>query len=172
MEEKSNAWSVRGAADLVTGLVMGRLVGVDEHHVPRVDYPSNVAGPLAARSLVPIWAGCEGSEVALAFEEGDSARPIIVGFLQPVTAEHDDDELATDELPAETEPAMVTGFPAVTIEESPQRLVLSAEQQIELRCGKASIILTRAGKVLIRGQYVLSRAAGVHRIRGGSVQIN
>ena len=53
-----------------------------------------------------------------------------------------------------------------------QQLVLSAEQEIVLRCGEASITLTRAGKVLIRGAYLLSRSSGVNRIKGGSVQIN
>jgi hypothetical protein len=52
------------------------------------------------------------------------------------------------------------------------RVVLDAEQEIVLRCGKASITLTRAGKVLIRGAYLLSRSSGVNRIKGGSVQIN
>ena len=41
-----------------------------------------------------------------------------------------------------------------------------------LRCGKASITLTKAGKVLIEGSYVLSRSTGVNRIKGGSVQLN
>ena len=51
--------------------------------------------------------------------------------------------------------------------------MLSApSSEIELRCGKASLILTRAGKVLIRGAYLLSRSSGVNRIKGGSVQIN
>ena len=44
--------------------------------------------------------------------------------------------------------------------------------QIVLRCGEASITLTRAGKVLIRGAYVLSRSSGTNRIQGGSVEIN
>lgn len=51
-------------------------------------------------------------------------------------------------------------------------LVLSGKERIELRCGKASIILTAAGKVLIKGAYLSTTAAGTHRIRGGSVQIN
>jgi hypothetical protein len=34
------------------------------------------------------------------------------------------------------------------------------------------LTLTHAGKVLIRGAYVLSRSSGVNRIKGGSVQIN
>ena len=32
--------------------------------------------------------------------------------------------------------------------------------------------LTRAGKILIRGAYLLARSSGVNRIQGGSVQIN
>ena len=50
--------------------------------------------------------------------------------------------------------------------------MLTAEHEIVLRCGKASLTLTRAGKVLIRGTYLLSRSSGVNRIKGGSVQIN
>ena len=53
-----------------------------------------------------------------------------------------------------------------------QRITFNAREQIELRCGKASIILTRAGKIIIRGAYLLNRSSGVNRIKGGSVQIN
>jgi hypothetical protein len=41
-----------------------------------------------------------------------------------------------------------------------------------LRCGKARITLTRAGKVLVEGTYISSRSSGVNRIRGGSVHLN
>ncbi|MGV8750478.1 DUF6484 domain-containing protein, partial [Pseudomonas aeruginosa] len=53
-----------------------------------------------------------------------------------------------------------------------ERLEFSAEREIVLRCGKASITLTRAGKVIIHGAYLSSRSTGVNRIKGGSVQIN
>jgi hypothetical protein len=53
-----------------------------------------------------------------------------------------------------------------------QRMIVSAKEQIVLRCGKASITLTKAGKVLIQGTYVLSRSSGVNRVKGGSVKIN
>jgi len=46
------------------------------------------------------------------------------------------------------------------------------KDQLVLRCGRASITLTAAGKVLIEGAYVSSRSTGVNRIKGGSVQIN
>jgi len=50
-----------------------------------------------------------------------------------------------------------------------ERVVFDAKKEIVLRCGKASITLTRAGKVLIRGAYLLNRSSGVNRIKGGSV---
>jgi hypothetical protein len=53
-----------------------------------------------------------------------------------------------------------------------RRVTFEAKEEIVLRCGKASITLTRAGKVLIRGAYLLNRSSGVNRIKGGSVQIN
>ncbi len=51
-------------------------------------------------------------------------------------------------------------------------MIVNAKEQLVLRCGKASITLTRAGKILIKGSYVLSRSSGVNRIKGGSVQLN
>jgi hypothetical protein len=49
---------------------------------------------------------------------------------------------------------------------------IEGQDQIELRCGEASITLRRNGRVIIRGTYVESRSRGVNRIKGGSVQIN
>ena len=60
----------------------------------------------------------------------------------------------------------------VEVDTDGERLVVSAKEEIVLRCGAASITLTKAGKVLIRGTYVLSRSSGVNRVKGGSVQLN
>ena len=54
----------------------------------------------------------------------------------------------------------------VDVDADGQRLVVSAKEQIVLKCGKASITLTKAGKVLIQGAYVLSRSSGVNRGEG------
>ena len=53
-----------------------------------------------------------------------------------------------------------------------EKVEVNAERELVLRCGKASITLTRAGKILLRGAYVSTRATGVNRVQGGSVQIN
>lgn len=53
-----------------------------------------------------------------------------------------------------------------------ERVVVDAVEELVLRCGKASITLRSNGRVLIQGTHVETRAEGVNRIKGGSVQIN
>jgi hypothetical protein len=50
--------------------------------------------------------------------------------------------------------------------------VIEAEREIILKCGEASITLTRAGKVIIRGNYILSRSTGYNKIKGAAIDIN
>ena len=51
-------------------------------------------------------------------------------------------------------------------------ITLQAETELLLRCGNASILLRRDGKLVIKGTEVVSRASGAHKIRGGQVNIN
>ena len=94
-----------------------------------------------------------GKPVVLIFEEADQTRPIILGVV------------------CDPEPALPKALPIVAKVDN-EKLIFTAEKEIVLRCGQASITLTRAGKVIVRGAYLLSRSSGVNRIKGGSVQIN
>jgi hypothetical protein len=67
-------------------------------------------------------------------------------------------------------PALTRRGQTVTVDG--ERVVLNGAKQVELRCGEASIVLTAAGKILIRGTYVLSRSSGANRIKGAFVDIN
>jgi hypothetical protein len=53
-----------------------------------------------------------------------------------------------------------------------KRIVFDAQDEIVLRCGKASITLRRNGRIIIRGTRVETAAEGVNRIKGGTVEIN
>src|SRR5262249_21150665 len=118
--------------------------------------------PAVARSVVPLNSSHVGQEVAMLFETGNARRPIIMGLLQQGQPGATQDPIGVSiEKPG-----------AITAEVDDERLQLTAEKEIVLRCGEASITLTRAGKILIRGTYVLSRSSGVNRVKGGSVQIN
>jgi hypothetical protein len=136
----------------VPGVVLGTLVGWDSADRPLIAYPGcPVEQPLPALTTVSLPNDACGREAALHFIGGDPLRPLIVGLIQPPRPQ-----------PTLAAEAKVDG----------QRVEFTAEQEIVLRCGKASITLTRAGKVLIEGAYVLSRSSGENRIKGGSVQIN
>ena len=121
-----------------------------------VDYADHpYSRPLLAASIDAIGTGDINKDVVLMFEAGNSQRPVIIGRLQHSFTQ------------AENNP--VEG---VDVQLNGKRLKFTAEQEIVLRCGEASITLTRAGKVIIRGEYLLSRSTGTNRIKGGSVQIN
>lgn len=141
----------------IEGILIGLLVGLTEQGLPLVAYPGNpeTAGA-QAKTTKQLDAEDIGKEVALMFEGGDPGRPIVIGRLYH-RIEHSS---------AETEPV-----PNKVVVDG-ERLLLQADKEIELKCGKASIILTRAGKVILRGTYLLNRSSGVNRIKGGSVQIN
>jgi len=106
--------------------------------------------PVQALSTVGLTPGDAGAAIVVAFEQGEVRRPVIVGRLQPSR----------------------TGTPALDARVDGERVVLQARERIELRCGEASIVLTRAGKVLINGNYVLSRSRGANRVKGAYVGIN
>ena len=50
--------------------------------------------------------------------------------------------------------------------------VLQGQERLTLRCGRASLTLLRSGRILLEGTYVETRAEGVIRLQGGSVQVN
>jgi hypothetical protein len=127
----------------------------DEGATPLVRYPGQSgSGAVRARTSVDLQGPHIGSSVVLLFENGDADRPIVVGVLRGA-------------------PGWAVDKPAqVEVDADGQRMVVNAREQLVLRCGKASITLTKAGKVLIEGSYLLSRSTGVNRIKGGSVQLN
>jgi Domain of unknown function (DUF6484) len=137
-------------------LIVGRLAGFTDAGVPFVDYAGNddAPKPVAARTTVALQPSQVGSEVVLSFADSDRREPIILGCLVAPVAPSPDPAQPTD------------------VELNGKRLEFTAEEEIVLRCGKSSIMLTQAGKVIIRGAYLLSRSSGVNRIKGGSVQIN
>lgn len=146
-----------GAAGRGGGVAVGRLTGFDASGQPLVQVPGEgSAESRTARTTVALGPAQVGAEVVLAFEEA-SRRPIVMGVLV-------DPQAAT---------AAENGRPSgVEADVDGEALVLTAKREIVLRCGRASITLTRAGKILLRGAYLLSRSSGVNRIKGGSVQIN
>lgn len=153
------------AAKPSDAMVVGRIVRMDAEGRLFVDFPGNTRGPLTARlcgaAAEHLQSAPEPSEVpvALLFEDNDPARPIVVDCL-------------LERVPDIEHPLVFDTGPDQTVSVDGKTVQFNAQEQIVLKCGKASITLTRAGKVIIRGAYLLNRSSGVNRIKGGSVQIN
>jgi hypothetical protein len=145
------------ANEASTGLATARLHGFSLDDRPLVtgirELPHEV---VVARTTVALLNAHVGSTVIVMFESGDVRRPIIMGVVQ-------------DHSP---QPTRTPEPPAADLVLDNQRLVLTAEREIVLRCGNASITLTRAGKVLIKGAYILSRSSGYNKVKGAAVDIN
>lgn len=139
-----------------TGVIIGTLVAMtDGAQTPLVVYPGRAdAAAVRARSTVDLHGAHIGRQVVLVFERDDFSKPIVVGVLR------------------EGNPALEQRPGAVAVDADGERLLVTATEQLVLRCGKASITLTKAGKVLIDGVYVSSRSSGMNRVKGGSIQLN
>ena len=140
----------------VPSVIIGELLAIaDDGKSPLVIYPGQSGtAALRARTVLDLHGAHIGQSVVLQFEGGDPTLPIVMGVLRQ-----------TDKQPLEA-PGNVQ------VDTDGARMVVSAKEQMVLQCGKASITLTKAGKVLIQGSYVSSRSTGVNRVKGGSVQLN
>ncbi|MFT5083969.1 MAG: hypothetical protein ACI9Y1_002021 [Lentisphaeria bacterium] len=118
-----------------------------------------------------------GRQVALMFVGGDTEKPIIVGFIrshliemlaafkEPMQGSQEADEEVFESGKSEQ-------ISAIKHTEIDSKLLLESENEIVLKCGESSITLTKSGKIMIRGTYILNRSSGLNRILGGSVDIN
>ena len=139
------------------GVVIGELLALaDDGATPLVRFQGQIGtSAVAARTSIDLHGPHIGAALVLVFENADPARPIVLGVLRGATG-----------WPLEDKPVQIS------VDAGGERMIVSAREQLVLRCGKASITLTKAGKVLVEGSYVLSRSTGVNRIKGGSVQLN
>ncbi|NIA00559.1 DUF6484 domain-containing protein [Massilia sp. CCM 8734] len=145
----------------VVGLVIGILAGWSGDGSPLVNFDGNPAlGPVAARAFAILTPADIGKMVALQFERGDIGQVAVIGILHQSALRN---EPGTRLLPAQS---------YLQVIDNGDELRLVANRKLTLQCGRASITLDVDGGVEIRGQDVLSRAAGQNRIKGSSISLN
>lgn len=108
----------------------------------------------AAVTTVGVAPADAGRSVILMFLRGDPACPVITGLLKS------------------SEASDARRVRRARVELTGRELVLDADAELTLRCGKSSITLTRDGKIVLRGRNLVSRASAVNRIRGGTIALN
>ena len=139
-------------------VVVGVVIGASSEASMNVSFPGcGREEGIAARSTVDLSHSDIGKSVALLFENGDPGKPLIIGKIK---------------VPGHLGYELKERTEVIETDLDGERLTFTADKEIVLRCGKASITLTRAGKIIIRGAYLLNRSSGVNKIKGASVQIN
>ncbi|NHZ66725.1 DUF6484 domain-containing protein [Massilia genomosp. 1] len=131
------------------GIAVGTFDGIGADGGALVSIATFGLSRIRARSISPLDPSNIGQALALGFEGGDPMQPIILGLMLAAPAPAPADVLLDGE-----------------------RVVLTAEHEIELRCGEAALILSADGRIQLRGTYITSRASATQRIMGGSVNIN
>lgn len=150
--------SMRRRDNVLTGL----LKWFNDSGTPLVDFHGNIGGKaIEACSTLNLKPANIGSKVVLAFDDGNPLCPIILGIIK---------QEKRTELPLLQE--CPENAASQDIEVDGERIIIDAEKEIVLRCGESSITLTKSGKVLIRGKYVLSSSTGMNEIKGGGVRVN
>jgi hypothetical protein len=127
--------------------VVGEVSKIASDGVVSVDFSANPLGPLEARTLVEDLH--PGAKVLLVFEQGDPARPIVLGVIQ--------DRVRTK---------------GRQLNLKASKIVIEAEEGISLQCGEARVEASRDGKLRLGGKDIVSRASRTNKVQGSSVRLN
>jgi hypothetical protein len=154
---RNQSSTTQPASQLAQLAVTARLHGFDTDDSPLITQLSFCPGELVrARTAVRLASDQAGAEVLVVLANGDVRRPVIIGVLQRQAVVG----------------APVAPSKSMDVHIDDDRYVIAAEREIVLRCGESSITLTRAGKVIIKGNHIVSRSTGYNRIKGAAVDIN
>lgn len=141
------------------------IVSITNENIPEIRLTAG--GPvMAARLAMSVTrqrlelAVAERHQTVVLFEGGDRSKPLVVGFIEPVVPD----------MPVEADGAKPA--PVIEADVDGKRVRVTAQDEIVLQCGSASITLRRNGRVIVRGTYVETHSDGTNRIKGGQVQIN
>jgi len=160
-------------------IVLGSIAAINALGQPEVNFSLNPGEhALTAITTLALTEQDINRQVALLFNQGDLSQPIVIGLIHsPLQAMLDnfEQEQKIGSTPAceqneSVELAANLNIDNVNVEG--KKVTFEAENEMVFKCGESSITLTKAGKVMIRGKYLLNRSTGVNRILGGSVQVN
>ncbi|MFK1438020.1 DUF6484 domain-containing protein [Pseudomonas aeruginosa] len=137
----------------VEGVLVGCLADIDDNGRPLIVVPGLFSEPRPAVSLCPLVKDQVGIQCAIMFGSGNRENPILMGMLHPNVL-------------------VLTHSGGALVQDDGESLRIEHAKEIALHCGKASVRLTRDGRIELRGTTLISHAAGLNRIRGASVKLN
>ena len=113
---------------------------------------------LLMRNREETHAGKEDVDKACAIQliQGDLSRPLIMGIIQTPTFV-ESNKLKVSE---------------VSVKRNGKKVLIQADDELVLQCGKSCIVMTAEGTLYIRALYIDSHDHATQRLRGGSILVN
>lgn len=147
--------------------IVGQLVAFSSNGRALVEFNGAPDGACEARSILPDHQAVAGKAlpipVLLVFEANNLSKPVIIGVIN--------DSPFSPEPVAEKLDSSATGKSRDVYVDG-KKLVITGQEEILLKCGKSSILLRRDGKIVIKGENLISRSSLSNKIKGSSVSIN
>jgi hypothetical protein len=165
MLEKRGARSERAAASS-NSIKMGKVVGISEGGSVLVRVHGKGTKPVVAQAAFSVASRQEaesliGTSVVLACFESEGVRPVIIGVARDAVWTPGVRVANSENNPKPTH-VVVDG----------KYIVIDGKEEISFRCGKSSIVMTRDGKIIIKGAHLVTRSSGANKVKGASVLIN
>lgn len=154
-------------------IIIGNLAGINALGQPQVNFSLNMqTSPLTAITTLLLSEEHINRQVALLFNQGDLMQPIVIGLVHSPLQTMLDNYQHDSNSETDTSVELAANLDTDNVNVEGQKVIFEAQDEMVFKCGESSITLTKSGKVLIRGKYLLNRSTGVNRIMGGSVQVN
>ncbi len=175
MKNQSRENQLGAASQEMAGTFLGKVVGFSENGIPlvSVDTDGVKQQPLESISIVALGLLEVGDRIVLSFVQSSPTTPVIMGIVQSRVGqvlEYMGQQGCPSTEVSEFTQAKGDSLPTVTMNGS--KLELTSPTEIKIQCGKSSITLTKSGKILVKGEHVLTRATKANKIKGGSIQLN
>lgn len=150
--------------------LIGTLAEIDEQGRPLVRVAlDDQWHTLATTPVISVGRSDLGRQSVVMLPGASFKAPLLMGFVHtPLTMALSQTESPGGESFVDEPTSYLVG-----VDEKPAReVLLEGKEKVVLRCGAASITLTEAGKIILRGEHLVSRSQGVNRILGASIQMN
>lgn len=161
IEGRPEAWTEEDVDRSVGRAITGHLDGVDDEGriLFRAEgtedrFPVSIGIAASDKELVQAaWLGRRALVVRTA---DPSSRAVLVSLVR--------ERVSLDE-------SVHTGC-GITARIDGEVVRIKAESEIELRCGKSSLVMRKDGRIELHGTNVLSRSRGPNRVKGATIELN
>ena len=147
-------------------ILVGEIIEISGDGVAILEVPG-IARPVAAKTVVQFnndsgtAESLVGQQVVVIIQEQPAQDVIILGLVNDAIMINGCADVRSDEISTKSTKT-VKG----------QRVEIEARDELQLKCGKSTIVLRSDGAVIVKGENISSRAKRHNKLKGAQISIN